>query len=111
MQITQLDPNFSVSPQIQTADVAEVAAAGFTALINNRPDGEAPDQPKSSEIEAEAKRHNLRYWHIPIVPGGITDEDARRLAAALQGVEGPVMAYCRSGARSTSLWKAAQQIS
>lgn len=111
MQITQLDPNFSVSAQIQAADIAEIAAAGFTALINNRPDGEAPDQPKSAEIEAEAKRHNLRYWYIPIVPGGMTDADARRLVATLSGVEGPVLAYCRTGTRSTNLWKAAQQIS
>lgn len=111
MQITRLDARYAVSPQIFPADVPEIAAAGFTGLINNRPDGEAPDQPAAAEIEAAAKAHGLAYWHIPVTPAGLSEADARRLAEVLRGIGGPVLAFCRSGARSTNIWKAAQQIS
>lgn len=109
MQFTRLGPSFSVSGQIALRDIAEIAACGFITLINNRPDGEAADQPRSAEIEAEARRCGLRYCYIPVKPGEITQGDARRLADALHSASGPVLAFCRSGARSTHLWNAAQQ--
>lgn len=110
MQITRLSPRFSVSGQIAVGDVAEIAAAGFSALVNNRPDGEAADQPSSSEIEAEALRLGLEYYYIPVQPGQMTEEDAGRLADAMRRARGSIFAFCRSGARSTNLWKTAQQL-
>ena len=109
MTLTQLSPNVSVRPQLFPAEVAAVAAAGFKGIINNRPDGEAPDQPSSAEIEAEAKRHGLAYRHIPIVPGQATEEDARAFARAVREAGGPVLAFCRTGNRSAGLWKMTQQ--
>jgi sulfide:quinone oxidoreductase len=109
MNLTQLTPQLSVRPQLLPQEVAEVAAAGFRGIINNRPDGEAPDQPSSDQIECEAKRLGLAYWHIPIVPGEATEADARAFARALGEAGGPVLAFCRTGNRSTSLWKMAQQ--
>lgn len=111
MNLTQLSPKLSVRPQLLPHEVAEVAAGGFKGIINNRPDGEAPDQPRSEELEAEAKRHGLGYWHIPIVPGQATEEDARAFAAALDAAEGPVVAFCRTGNRSSGLWKMTQPAS
>lgn len=105
MNMTQLSPTLSVRPQVLPEEVAELAAAGFKGIINNRPDGEAPDQPGSSELEAAAKRHGLAYWHIPVVPGQATEEQARAFAAALREADGPVVAFCRTGNRSTGLWK------
>jgi uncharacterized protein (TIGR01244 family) len=110
MQITQLSPAFSVSGQIGVTDIADIAAAGFSALVNNRPDGEAIGQPLSTEVEAEAVRLGLRYYFIPVEPGQLTDENARRLAEVMQQSRGPILAFCRSGARSTNLWKAAQRL-
>lgn len=110
MQITRLEADYAVSPQVSPADVPAIAAAGFTVLINNRPDGEAPDQPKAADIAAAAKAQGLAYWHIPVVPGGLAEAEVRRLADVLRDVQGPVLAFCRSGARSTNIWKAARQI-
>lgn len=110
MQFTQLDPMFAVSPQIRITDVSAIAAAGFAVLVNNRPDGEASDQPSSADVAAEAQRHNLAYWYVPVRPGEDTGAQARRLAEILGGATGPVLAFCRSGARSTALWNAARRL-
>ncbi len=110
MNLTQLSPELSVRPQILPEEISQVAAAGFKGIINNRPDAEAPDQPSSAELEAEAKRHGLAYWHIPVVPGQATEKDARAFAAALHEAGGPVVAFCRTGNRSTGLWKMTQQL-
>lgn len=111
MNMMQISPSLSVCGQVQPDEVAAIAAAGFTGLVNNRPDGEEPGQPSSAEIEAAAKRHGLTYRHIPIVPGQAGEEQARALAAALRDAEGPVVAFCRTGHRSAGLWKMAQQVS
>ena len=111
MNLTQLSPLISVRPQLLPHEIAEVAAAGFKGIINNRPDREGHDQPLSEELEAEARRHGLAYWHIPVVPGQATEEDARAFAAALENSDGPVVAFCRTGNRSSGLWKMTQQAS
>jgi sulfide:quinone oxidoreductase len=111
MDLTRLSNGVAVRPQIHLQEIADIAAAGFKGIINNRPDGEAPDQPASIELEAEAKRHGLRYWHIPVVPGEATQRDADAFAAALREAGGPVVAFCRTGNRSTSLWNMVQQAS
>ena len=110
MELTRLSDEISVRTQVLPQEISELAAAGFKGIINNRPDAEAPDQPSSAELEAEAKRHGLAYWHIPVVPGKATDKDARVFAAAVREAEGPVVAFCRTGNRSTQLWKMTQQL-
>lgn len=95
--------DFSVAPQIEISDVARAKAEGFVLVINNRPDGEAPDQPSSDEMEAAAKAAGIAYAHIPVRGGPTPDqvEAERRLLAETQG---PVLAYCRSGTRSIVTW-------
>lgn len=109
MTMTKIDERLSVRPQVLPHEVAELGAAGFKGIINNRPDNEAPGQPSSAEIEAQARRHGLSYWHIPVVPGQATEADARAFAEALKQADGPVVAFCRTGNRSTSLFKLSQQ--
>lgn len=102
--VSKLTPSFSVSPQIEVADIAGIAASGFRAIVNNRPDDEGPDQPASATIEAEAKRLGLAYAHIPIVPGQMDDAQVHQLAQFIAAANGPVVAFCRTGTRSASLW-------
>lgn len=103
MSRTMLNQELTTGPQITPQDVEQLAADGFAGIINNRPDGEAPDQPRSEELEAEARRRGLKYWHIPIVPGQATADDGKAFAAALRESDGPVFAFCRTGNRSTAL--------
>ena len=111
MTLNKLNEQLSVRPQVQVEELPELAASGVRGIINNRPDGEAPDQPTSEQLEAEAKRLGLSYWHIPIVPGQATEADARAFSEALQEADGPVVAFCRTGNRSTGLFKMSQQSS
>jgi uncharacterized protein (TIGR01244 family) len=111
MDYTKLSDRVAMAAQVTPGDIPCLAASGFVGIINNRPDGEAPGQPCSLELETEARRHGLAYWHVPVVPGGMTEKDVRAFAAALDEAGGPVLAFCRTGNRSAGLWKAAQALS
>ena len=111
MNVTKLDEAIAIAPQPRVQDLAQIAAAGFRGVINNRPDGEDAGQPDSAEMAAEARRLGLSYWHIPVRPGEATPDDARQFAAAMHEANGPVLAYCRTGNRARQLWQLAQQLS
>ncbi|HEX6142281.1 MAG TPA: TIGR01244 family sulfur transferase [Geminicoccaceae bacterium] len=104
MKIARLTPFLSVSPQIGEADLGVLAARGFRAVVNNRPDGEADDQPPGEALAAAAARVGLDYRHVPVVSGKVTDHDVAAFAKALAELKGPVLAFCRSGTRSSTLW-------
>lgn len=99
--------DFTTAPQISLDDVAEAARQGFRTIINNRPDGEAPDQPTSAQMEAAAKAAGLAYHHIP-VRGGPTPDQVAETQALLAEAEAPVLAFCRSGTRSIVTWSLSQ---
>ena len=79
-------------------------AQGFKSLINNRPDGEAERQPTSASLAEAAARLGIAYRHLPVISGKVTDGDVASFSAALDELEGPVLAFCRTGTRSTTLW-------
>jgi uncharacterized protein (TIGR01244 family) len=96
-------PHFAASPQISLDDVKIAAAEGFKAIICNRPDGEDNGQLPASDIDAACNAQGLAFTHIP-VSGALTQMQIEQMAAALEATDGPVLAYCRSGTRSTNLW-------
>ena len=103
----RLDSNIRVAGQILPADLSALAGEGVTLIVNNRPDGEEPGQPTSAEMEAAARAAGLGYLHIPVA-GGIGEAQVGQMADALGGAEGEVVAFCRSGTRSTFLWALAE---
>lgn len=104
----RIDDTILVSPQITPGDVADAASLGVRHVINNRPDDEEPDQPDGVAIEAAALAAGLTYAAIPVTHAGFSHPQIDAMAAALDAAEGPVLAYCRSGTRSTLLWALAQ---
>lgn len=108
MELKRINEHVSVSPQISPEDIAAIKAAGFVAIINNRPDGEAPEQPASAEIEKAAQAAGLAYHYIPLGREGVTPEMVAETKQVLEGSTGPVFCYCRSGTRSTTLWALSQ---
>lgn len=104
MKIAKLTDNLSVAPQLMPEDLEAVAGAGFKAIINNRPDGEAPDQPRGEDLAAAAQRLGLAYRHIPVVPGQLSPSQVEAFETALTTTDGPALAFCRTGTRSTALW-------
>ena len=103
-----LDPSISVFGQIEPEDVAAAKEQGFTAIINNRPDNEQPGQVAGAEIEAAAKAAGLDYVAIPVDHSGFAEWQVAAMADALGQASGPVLAFCRSGTRSTFLWALAR---
>ena len=99
-----IDAQISVAPQILPEDMAEIAASGFTAIVNNRPDGEDYGQPNGDEVAAAAQAAGLTYTAIPITHSGFSHPQIDAMAAVLAEATGPVLAYCRSGTRSCNLW-------
>lgn len=97
-----------VAPQIDVAAIAAARDLGVTLVINNRPEGESEDQTAGPEIEAAARAAGMDYIAIPITHSGFSQPQVEAMAAALDGAEGKVLAYCRSGTRSTLLWALAE---
>ena len=107
--IRQLDDRTSVSGQVRPEEVAGLAEQGVTMLVNNRPDGEEPDQPLASAIEAAAEAAGISYRHVPILRG-IGPADVEAMQEALRSAEGgQVLAFCRSGNRSALTWALAMR--
>lgn len=109
MDIRRVTGDFSVSPQIAPDDLPALRDQGFTLLINNRPDAEEPGQPTGAQIAEAARVAGLGYRAIPVA-GGFSPPQVQAMAEAIDSAQGPVVAFCRSGTRSTLLWSLAQAI-
>lgn len=99
----KLADGFYVSRQLKPEDIAEAVDLGVALIINNRPDGEEPGQPAGAEIEAAARAAGLGYVQIPIRGMGVNDASLDAFDKAVADSAGPILAYCRSGTRSTML--------
>lgn len=112
LPITCHNAQFGTLGQIDPSHLAEIAKQGYKSVINNRPDGEAgPHQPTNASIAAEAERLGLNYVYLPVMPGAFTPEEVQEMARLLETMPGPILAFCRSGARSTNLYHLALQVS
>lgn len=104
----QIDARIFASPQITVDQVAEAQRLGIGLIINNRPEGESDDQTPGEAIEAAAKAAGIAYVAIPVTHAGFSEAQVKAMAAALAACDAPVLAYCRSGTRSTLLWALAE---
>lgn len=107
-EVKQLTEDFAVAGQLHPGQIAALAAAGFKSLICNRPDGEAPDEPQFGEIDIAAREAGLEVRYIPVSNQvGLTADNVEETRVALAEMPGPILAYCRSGARSARLYEIA----
>ena len=108
LPIRAITDTVSVAPQLTPAAMAEVARLGFKSVINNRPDFEhGPDQPANAAVEAAALVAGLQYRFLPVDAGWQSPEQIAAFAELLKEMPAPVLAFCRSGARSTRLYQQA----
>jgi len=103
-----LTKDYAVFGQIAATDLVQLKAMGFRSIINNRPDGEEPNQQLQQALAEAAADLGLGYAYIP-VSGAITIGQTQDMQAALENLPAPVLGFCRSGARSTRIWAHAQQ--
>jgi uncharacterized protein (TIGR01244 family) len=111
LPLQALTPDICVAPQLTPEAMAEAAAMGFRAVVNNRPDFEhGPDQPTSAAIEAAAAAAGMEYRHLPVAGGYQSPDEIAAFADLLAALPRPLLVFCRSGARSTRLFLQAQQL-
>lgn len=104
LTIRPLNDRFAVAPQIAPEDLPAVRAAGYVAVVNNRPDEEEAGQPSGDAVRSAAEAAGLAYTAIPVTHAGFSHPQLDAMAAALAAADGPVLAFCRSGTRSAHLW-------
>lgn len=103
-----LTQDVAVAPQIALADLKAAAEAGYRTIVSNRPDGEDPGQPTAAEVAAEAEANGLAFVHLPFQGTNMTPDQVKALAGLLAAPEtGKVLAFCRSGTRSSIIYSAA----
>jgi uncharacterized protein (TIGR01244 family) len=100
----RLTENVLVSPQLALEDIVTAAALGVTLIVNNRPDGEDPEAPQGDAVADAAAAAGLNYVAIPVGHSGFSEPQVEAMIRALDQAEGAILAYCRSGTRSTLLW-------
>jgi len=103
-QFQKLSEGVSVCMQIFPEQIDFIKQSGFKTIINNRPDMEKSGQPFAADIEKLAREAGLDYVHLPMNPGQITPELIASMADVFKNSDGPVLAHCASGVRSTILW-------
>jgi uncharacterized protein (TIGR01244 family) len=104
----KLTDTFFAAPQISLSDVAEAKAAGISLIINNRPEDESADQTSGADIAAAAQAAGIAYVAIPVTHAGFAEWQVTAMADAIENADGKILAYCRSGTRSTLLWALAR---
>jgi len=104
MDIRALTPTYAVSPQIEPSDLSAIKAAGYVAIIDNRPDGEIPPGLHTDPMRHAAEAAGLAFYANPVIGGMMTMDNVTEQAAAIAAAKGPVLAYCASGNRSSVVW-------
>lgn len=108
MDIRHITDRYFVSPQISVEDVADIKAAGVTTVICNRPDMEVPPSHQSETIRAAVEAAGMTFEVLPITHQTMTPDRVAAQAALIDAADGPVLAYCASGTRSSILWAFSQ---
>ncbi|AZN72585.1 TIGR01244 family phosphatase [Georhizobium profundi] len=100
----QISDKLFVRPQLTADDIRQARVQGFAAIINNRPDGEEPGQPTAAENRSVAEGEQLAYAHIPVTAAQVSEGQVRAFQKALSEAGGPVLAHCKTGTRSATLY-------
>jgi len=104
MNLKKISSRLYVSEQIAPSDVSAVAEHGIKIIICNRPHNETEDQPETQTIDDAAADASVQFIHMPVIAGQINDANIADFAKAYRSSKAPILAYCRSGMRSTALW-------
>jgi sulfide:quinone oxidoreductase len=108
MDVKPISDEPSLSKQLQLADIAVLAEQGYRSIICNRLDGEGDDLPRFDEIETAAATLGFTVHYLPVIPGQISDDNVANFSKAMRELPKPILAFCRTGVRSASLWTLSQ---
>ena len=108
IRVLELGPQVYVSAQLFEHDIRLAAKQGVRSIMNNRPDGESTGQPLSADLAKMAEELGMMFLHLPVNPKAITEHVVEEFAKACDELERPLLIFCRSGARSTTVWEMAE---
>jgi len=108
MQMNQITPDYTVSPQIALEDIPQIADAGFKTVLCNRPDAENPANLHIAAIREAVENAGLAFVENPFPSPMMTMEHVEKQSEILATVDGPVFAYCASGTRCSVVWSMVQ---
>ena len=57
-----------------------------------------------ADLRSAAEANGLTWHFLPVVAGQITEQDINDFSALMSQIKGPVLAFCRTGTRSSTLW-------
>jgi len=103
MKLTDVSEAFAVSPQLEPGDMQQIAEAGFSTVICNRPDGEEPHQPTLASVREAAEASGIAFHYIPVSGGEFPEVAIKAFAKVREEADGKVLAFCRTGTRSITL--------
>ena len=107
----KIDEAFSYCTQVMLEDIPDIVAAGYKTLINNRPDGEeGAGQPTTPALKAAAENAGLHFIALPVIPNQITAEQVVQYKRLIAHAPRPMLGFCRSGNRATTLYQRAQML-
>jgi len=104
MDIRKITETYAVSPQIAPEDLPDIVAAGFRTVICNRPDDEVPVELRAEALRIATEAAGLRFVENPVTHAGLNPGMVALQKEALDSSDGPVLAYCASGNRSSVVW-------
>lgn len=99
-----LTTEIAVIGQISTEDIKDIKEMGFKSIICNRPDFESEtNQPSHNSIETTAKKLDLNFKFLPVASRNHSEAEALKMANYVSELPKPVLAYCKTGGRSSAL--------
>ena len=105
MRVLELAPEVYVCGQVFETDLKLIAKQNVRSIVNNRPDGEMPGQPKSADLAKAAEELGMTFVHFPVESRSVSEEAAREFASVCEGLERPLLIFSASGVRSTKIWE------
>lgn len=108
MPLKYISNHFYVAEQLSVEDLTAIQEQGIKNIICNRPDGEVPNQPAFEMIKSEAAKLGITCFYLPMKDQNVSQQLAQQTKQLLDSLEGPILAYCRTGTRSSIAWSAAQ---
>lgn len=99
----------SVTGQIEQSDLPLFGRVGFAGVICNRHSHEGGPEQRPHRDATGRAGPGAEFAYLPVLTTGATPEQAQQLRQLLSELPKPVLAYCRTGNRSSKLFEAATQ--
>lgn len=104
VNLTKLSDEVYLTSQVQPSSALHLRRKGMRTIVAIRPDGEAPDQPSSTEIQTAANDSIMLFRYVPVPHDTIPEEAVESLNESLLNDPKPVVLYCRTGRRAVRLF-------